>query len=268
MLSRAVLLVLLVADVARADPPPNPALLDAASRQARGELANGELDAAERDAKAVHAAATAMLRARKLDDERFLPLALGTAIEIEAQVLAARGDRSAAIAMLTREQQNFADTSIATRLQKNLNLLTLENQPAPPLVAEPHLGPALPKSLAGRPRLYYFWADWCGDCKMMAPVVARVATELARCKLLLVAPTQTYGDAPADELGYIERLRAGFAPPLADAPVPTSAANFARWGASTVPTIVLVDKKGRVALYHPGAMPYETLAARAAAVCK
>jgi thioredoxin-related protein len=38
--------------------------------------------------------------------------------------------------------------------------------------------------------------------------------------------------------------------------------NFRRYGASTTPTLVLIDRAGIVRLYHPGAMTYEELRAR------
>ena len=42
--------------------------------------------------------------------------------------------------------------------------------------------------------------------------------------------------------------------------------NFRRYGASTTPTLVLVDRAGIVRLYHPGAMSYEELRARVASL--
>lgn len=36
--------------------------------------------------------------------------------------------------------------------------------------------------------------------------------------------------------------------------VPVSEKNFDTYGASTTPTIVLIDRRGIVRLYHPGAM--------------
>jgi thioredoxin-related protein len=41
-----------------------------------------------------------------------------------------------------------------------------------------------------------------------------------------------------------------------------SAANFRRYGASTTPTLVLIDRTGRVAMYHPGRMTYDELRAK------
>lgn len=44
--------------------------------------------------------------------------------------------------------------------------------------------------------------------------------------------------------------------------MPVSEENFKMYGASTMPTLVLIDRQGLVRLYHPGAMSYEELAAR------
>jgi len=44
-------------------------------------------------------------------------------------------------------------------------------------------------------------------------------------------------------------------------PVPVSKANFDVYGASTTPTLVLVNRAGKIAFYHPGALPYEQLRA-------
>jgi thioredoxin-related protein len=50
--------------------------------------------------------------------------------------------------------------------------------------------------------------------------------------------------------------------------VPLSEENFQRFGASTTPTLVLVDRAGIVRLYHPGAMPYSQLASKLAEVVR
>ncbi len=42
-------------------------------------------------------------------------------------------------------------------------------------------------------------------------------------------------------------------------PVPISKSNFETYGASTTPTLVLLDRAGKVAWYHPGAVPYSEL---------
>jgi thioredoxin-related protein len=43
--------------------------------------------------------------------------------------------------------------------------------------------------------------------------------------------------------------------------VPVAKSNFDVYGASTTPTLVLIDRKGLISMYHPGVMPYEELRA-------
>ena len=250
--------------------------LEAASWQARAELKRGELEAALRFARAVRAGATSLLAHRRLDDDKQLPIALGAAIEVEAQALARGGQRAAALELLRADLARYAQTSIATRIQKNLHLLDLEGKPAPALAREPHFGRAVPSltalAAAHQPVLLFFWAHWCGDCKAMAPAVGRIASELGPRGLVVIAPTQTYGAIHGEEarrqaeLRYIDEVRRQAYPSLSDAPVPLDNGNFEHWGASTTPTIVLVDRAGKVVLYHPGAMTYDELAPRAAAL--
>jgi hypothetical protein len=87
--------------------------------------------------------------------------------------------------------------------------------------------------------------------------------------LVLIGPTEYYGyvadgaDAPpAVEKPYIEQIRRRFYAPLGDMPAPLSNANFARYGASSTPTLVLVDRKGIVSWYHPGAATERELSAQ------
>ena len=60
-------------------------------------------------------------------------------------------------------------------------------------------------------------------------------------------------------MAYIGQVWQHYYPALQDVPVPVSKANFDRYGASTTPTLVLIDRRGRVALYHPGLMSYDEL---------
>jgi len=41
--------------------------------------------------------------------------------------------------------------------------------------------------------------------------------------------------------------------------VPIGSDNFRNYGASTTPTLVLIDSRGVVRLYHPGNLSYEDL---------
>jgi thiol-disulfide isomerase/thioredoxin len=242
--------------------------VEALSWMARASLQSHQLDRAATYASQTESLSRQLLAKRSLDAEPHLPTALGAALEVQAQVLAAKGEPAQAVALLRRSLVTYRNTSIQTRLQKNLNVLGLTGQPAPPLKIAQFLGPkpvALTQ-LTGSPVLLFFWAHWCGDCKAEGPVIARLSSEFGTRGLMLVAPTQLYGyaaqgedAAPKDELPYIERVWQHYYPALQGVPVPVSKENFNLYGASTTPTLVLLDRAGRVALYHPGAMPYEDL---------
>jgi thiol-disulfide isomerase/thioredoxin len=198
------------------------------------------------------------LKKRPLDREPHLPLALGAAIEIHAGTLAAQGRRSEAVTFLQDQASAFGATSVLARIRKNLLLLTLEGKPAPPLE-----NIVIPR---GRPALLFFWAHWCPDCKSEIPILARIKAEFVPQGLAFLAPTQKYGyvaggvDAgPATEAAYIEQVRRIYYAPVIDGPAPVSEANFVRYGASTTPTLVLIDRAGIVRLYHPGTMTYAEL---------
>ena len=245
-----------------------PDYLEALSWMARANLLSRQFDRAESYARQTESLGRQLLLERPLDAEPHLPLALGAALEVQAQVLAVRGEQAQAVALLRRSLVTYRNTSIRARLQKNLNLLGLAGQPAPPLKIAQYLGPK-PVPLAqlnGSPVLLFFWAHWCGDCKAEGPVIARLSSEFGTRGLMLMAPTQLYGYAaqgedaqPKDELAYVERVWRQFYPGLQDIPVPVSKENFNLYGASTTPTLVLLDRTGRVALYHPGVLPYAEL---------
>jgi thiol-disulfide isomerase/thioredoxin len=242
--------------------------VEAYSWMARAALDARDYDQAAAYAKQTSALAIEQLKRRPLDAEPHLPLALGAAIEVESQVLTARGQRRQAIAVLQSALDTYGKTSIRARLQKNLNLLSFEGKPAPALRAEQFLGSKPPTlaQLKGSPVLLFFWAHWCGDCKAEAPIVTQLRTEFAPKGLTVLGPTRLYGytaqienATPSDELAYIDAVRHRFYAGLLDMPVPVSKYNFEMYGASTTPTLVLLDRTGKVAMYHPGALPYDQL---------
>jgi thiol-disulfide isomerase/thioredoxin len=246
------------------------AYLEALSWTAREALAANQLDQADIAAKQTETLARQLLQKRSLDAEPHLPIALGAALEVQAQVLAAHGQNRQAAALLQRALVSYRNTSISPRLHKNLNLLSLTARPAPPLSTGEYLGsrPAPLSQLKGSPVLLFFWAHWCGDCKYEGPIISRLSSEFAPKGLAVLAPTQLYGyvakgeDAkPKDEIAYIGQVWQQYYPGLQSVAVPISKTNFTNYGASTTPTLVLVDRKGRVALYHPGLMQYEDLRA-------
>ena len=235
-----------------------PEYLEAESWLARAELISRRYAQAAQFAQDTHDLSVGLLKNRPLDREPHLPIALGAAIEVQAGALAAQGRRAEAVAYLEQQETAYSATSIRLRIHKNLLLLTLEGKPAPALA-----GIAIPK---GQPALLFFWAHWCGDCKTDIPVLALIKAEFAPKGLKLIFPTQKYGyaaggveAAPVVELAYIERVRAALYGSLIDGPTLVNETNFVRYGASTIPTFVLIDRLGVVRLYHPGVMEYGEL---------
>jgi len=240
-----------------------PELAAAISWLARNELAAKRYVQADAYAERSRKMAIQLLGARRLDSDPWLPTALGASIEVHAQALAAQGQRADAIGFLLEQIQSFADTSIGERLHKNLNLLSLVGKPAPDIAAKEWLGPKPPalSTLRGHPALLFFWAHWCPDCKAMVPILTSIEKTYAPRGLVLIGPTKRYGYAaggtpatPEEEKRYIERVRGEYYASLAAMPAPLSQATFEAYGASTTPTIVLIDGQGVVRLYHPGAL--------------
>ena len=243
-------------------------MLEAQSWLGRGALAAKQYDAADRYASLTEQEVTELLKRRPLDQDRSLPLALGAAIEVQGQVMAARGERDRALDYLRQELKRYRATSIAERIQKNINLIDLEGKPAPPLDAKAYIGSQKPKSLTelrGRPVLLFLWAHWCSDCKMQGPILARLNQEFGPRGLTILAPTQLYGAVQGDEVSpdvekrHIEQVFTQHYAALHPFGVPLSSDNFKTYGVSTTPTLVLIDRTGIVRLYRPGRMTYEEL---------
>lgn len=243
------------------------AWLEAYSWLARARLGAKDYDAAMTLAQRTRESALEMLKTRGVDDESSLPLALGASIEVQSQALHAQGQRAEAVAFLNDELKRWRATSMRTRIQKNLNLITLEGKRAPVIEMKEWLGARPPTlaSLRGKTVLLFFWAHWCGDCKQQAPVLAQLKQELGD-SLVIIGPTQPYGyvaggeEAPrAKELDYINVVREKSYASIPGLTVPVSEENFKNWGASTTPTLAVIDGQGIVRLYRPGRMSYEEL---------
>jgi len=248
---------------------PNSEVAAAMSWLARGALAAKQLDRADAYASETRKLSQSLLGMRRIDADPWLPTAVGASIEVHADVLAARGEIPEALMYLREQLQAWRGTSLEERISKNINLLSLEGKPAPPLE-----GFSL-SALRGRPALLFFWAHWCPDCKADVPILAAAAQKFAPKGLTLIGPTRLYGYVaggdpapPAVEKQYIEQVRQRYYAPLGNFPHPVSAANFQAYGASTTPTIVLVDRAGIVRYYHPGAVTAPELDAHIQAILR
>jgi thiol-disulfide isomerase/thioredoxin len=235
----------------------DPESLDATAWLARGAFMLGKWDKAQDYVAAV--------RRDIPREEADLIVPLGAAIEVEAKLRAARDGRGAALAYLEGELARAKDVTLRCRIRKNMNVLSLEGEPAPALGGD---GAPRLADLAGHPVLLFLWAHGCGDCKAEMPIVARVAEKYRERGLVLVAPTRYYGvnddwnPCPhEEEVPLVAKDWKEWGGP-AGIPTPVDEETMVRYGVSATPTLVLLDKHGVVRLYTPTRMSESELSRR------
>ena len=244
----------------RAQSGTTPEALAALSWLGRGALAAGDRVRADRYAKDTERLTLEALKTRTLAAEPNLATALGASLEVQSRVMSDGGQRASAVKFLQDQIAKYRNTPIHARLTKNLNLVSLEGQPAPKLTAREFLGAPMPVML-GHPTVLFFWAHWCPDCKAQAPILGEIERDYRDAGLLVVGPTRHYGYVaggaeapPAQELAYIEQVRQQYYSALPKMAVPVSDEDALDYGMDATPTIVLVDRAGIVRMFHPGQM--------------
>lgn len=181
----------------------------------------------------------------------------GAAIEVQSKLLAAREGRGAALRYLRERLAQAKDTSLRSRIAKNVNLLSLEGQPAPPIEGLER----------GKPALVFLWAHWCGDCRAQAATLAKIQQRFRDRGLVVVAPTRLYGtvdEKPATPDAEKAQIAKSWSETYkgVEAAVPIDTETMVRYGASATPTFVLIDREGIVRLYAPTRLSEEELARR------
>jgi thiol-disulfide isomerase/thioredoxin len=229
---------------------------------ARGALLVNDLDKAQRYASQARSECAARLeRGATLATDHDLEIALGAAIEVEAQRLERTRDKRVAAAYVRGELAALdGPTAFRSRLHKRLALLTFEGAPAPELAPEgPAASTAAPTlaSLRGQPVVLFLWAEGCGDCKAQAASLARVLQRHRAAGLRCVAVTRPFEDGDAARALEASRADSVWSAVYAgldgfkDVPRVVSTASMVEYGVSSTPTFVFIDRHGIVRRYTP-----------------
>jgi thiol-disulfide isomerase/thioredoxin len=246
--------------------------VDAEYLDAVGWLARGAEMLRRSDAAAAY---VAELRREIREEKPDLVIPLGAAIEVEGKLRAAREGRGSALRFLEGEFARARDVALRSRIRKNINLLSLEGQPALDLKKTDFIGPEPPSiaALRGRPALLFLWAHWCGDCRVQAGMLSRVTRKYRAQGLVVIAPTRYYGTGaenkpatPAEEKAHIAKVWAEAYAGLEGVSIPIDTDTMVRYGVSSTPTYALVDRKGMVRFYSPTRLSEAELSQRIEAV--
>lgn len=223
---------------------------------ARGGVLLGELDRAEHWAGETRRRCEArMARGVRPDADDSLEIALGAAIEVEAQIRERTKGKADAVRFLDAElARHDAPVALRSRIGKRRNLIDLVGKPAPEIVVEDHAGPTPPTlaSLRGQPVLVYVWDKGCGDCRAQSATLSRVAAKHAGRGLVVYPLTRYYAktELPREKARLDSTWAADYAK-IGPRPLAISTASMERYGGSSTPTFVFVDRKGIVRAYLP-----------------
>lgn len=235
----------------------NAEYVEAYSWLGRGALAFKDFAAALKYASETRRIVDTLLKTEKLDGNTRLITALGASIEVKALAIAAKGKKKEATRELESEYAAQTVLSLKTRIQKNINRLTMEGRPAPTLDGT---------GFDSKPTLLFLWAHWCGDCKSQASSMARVTAKYKSRGLVVMAPTRRYGytdkndKAPVDEENaHIAKVWKETYAAMTDVAVVVNDDAMLRYGVSTTPTFALIDKQGIVRMYHAGRLSESAL---------
>lgn len=230
--------------------------LDAVGWLARGAQMFGRVDLARQY--------IAELRREIPAETPALVVPYGAAIEVEGRLLAALEGRGSALSYFQSELARAKAPALRSRIYKNINLLSLEGQPAP----------AIKGLVPGKPAVLFLFAEWCGDCKAQSASLTRVWQKYRDRGLQLIAVTRLYGGppdkpmTPDEEKAKVDKVWKESYAGLEDIPIVIDTGSMERYGGSATPTFVLIDREGIVRLYTPTRLSEAELSRRIEEVLK
>jgi thiol-disulfide isomerase/thioredoxin len=170
-------------------------------------------------------------------------------------------------AFLDRALKDFtapaSQKDVIQRLKRRELHYRMMEEPAPELTGiDTWIGDKQVKlgDLRGKVVLLDFWATWCGPCFEAFPALIDLDSKYKDSGLVILGVTRYYGTAdgfPVDrnnEIELLRKLKAAQKLPY-DLPVASDATTQKAWGATTLPTAVIIDKKGIVRYIESGTNP-------------
>jgi len=191
----------------------------------------------------------------------------GAAIEVEGRLIGERQGRGPALRYFNSALAAAKDPALRSRINKNINMLSIEGTPALPLDTSTYVG-AAPGSSKGKVTLLFLWAQGCGDCKAQSASLIRVWQKYRGKGLVMIAPTRYYGSVdekpatPAEEKERVAKVWGEVYAGLDGVCAPIDTPGDIAYGASATPTFVLIDRKGLVRMYSPTRLSEEELSRR------
>lgn len=165
---------------------------------------------------------------------------------------------------LKQVDEDFAEISlrnlVKSKLLKREKHYELLGETAPELAAVDRWLPNKPQtmeSLRGKVILLDFWATWCGPCLTAFPSLIEWHNDLEEKGLVILGVTRYYGetdDGKADnakEVKFLEKFKTEFKLPYRIV-VARNQTNQIVYGAKSIPTAVLVDRKGKIRFVESG----------------
>lgn len=177
-----------------------------------------------------------------------------------------RGNIAKATEILNTGIAKLKDEKIKKSLDLALQQLKLINSIAPEIKAEDWLNSKELKlaNLNGKAVIIDFWAPWCAPCRSVIPVLVKMYDQLKNKGLVIIGYTKLYGTytddiqrqakkvTPEEELtlikGFVERFKINY-------PVAIAKGNdaFNAYGVTGIPTMIFIDKKGKIRDIEVGA---------------